>query len=143
MLPRFGYILRWTCLFALAISGCGPKGPQLVKVEGTVLIGAKPLHTGYVIFHPDLSKGNKSQEQPRGVISSDGRYKLITYAKEGAPPGWYRVAVTAAHENDPKDPYFTKWLIPERYIDYKSSKLALEVVEKTAPGAYDIKLDAK
>jgi hypothetical protein len=130
-------------VFTLNPAGCDTGKDRLVPVEGKVTVGDKPLPTGYVIFYPDAAKGNTSREEPRADIDPQGNYKLLTGARAGATPGWYQVAVMAADQTDPKNPYFTKWLIPERYTDRQKSKLAFQVVEKPAAGAYDIKLDPK
>jgi hypothetical protein len=131
--------------FALAVAGCGAGGPRVLAVEGRVTVGGKPLTsgTGTVIFYPDAARGNTSQEEPRGALDTEGRYRLRTGPRDGAAPGWYRVAVTAAKQLDPNNPYFTEWLIPQRYIDPKTSNLSVQVVEAPAPGTYDLKLDAK
>ena len=129
--------------FILGLAGCGPKGPKLVQVGGKVTVGDKPVTNGTVIFYPDRARGNTSLEEPRGDIDAEGNYKLLTGAKSGAAAGWYKVAVTAAEKIDPNNPYFTKWLIPEKYIDPKTSKLEFEVVENPPAGAYDIKLSPK
>ena len=123
--------------------GCGKQETKLVPVEGRVTFGKSSLKTGFVIFYPDAARGNNSKEEPRGDVDKDGHYKIFTGVKEGAAPGWYKVAVTAADQIDPNNPYFTHWLIPEKYIDPKTSKLALEVAESPSLGAYDIHLDAK
>jgi hypothetical protein len=123
-------------------AGCGG-GPKLAQVSGKVTVGDEALRTGFVIFYPDAAKGNASMDEPRGDIDAEGRYTLSTGARPGASPGWYRVAVAAADQLDPNNPYFTNWLIPEKYIDPKTSQLAVEVVETPTPGAYDFKLDPK
>jgi hypothetical protein len=130
-------------VFVVGATGCGKQGPKLVPVEGRVMVGTKPVTNGYVILYPDKAQGNTSLEEPRGEIDSRGNYKVLTGTRAGAAPGWYQVAVTAAAEYDPKNPYFTEWLIPQKYIDPKTSKLTVEVVERPVPGAYDFKLDAK
>lgn len=131
--------------FALAVAGCGEGGPKVLPVEGRVTVGGKPLTsgTGTVIFYPDSARGNTSKEEPRGALDAEGRYRLRTGTRDGAAPGWYRVAVTAAKQLDPNNPYFTDWLIPERYIDPKTSNLSVQVVEEPGPGTYDLKLDPK
>jgi hypothetical protein len=128
--------------FLISLSGCGGI-PGAVQVEGKVTAGGQPLTTGYVIFYPDPDKGNLSQEEPRAEIDTQGNYQLLTGIEPGVKPGWYKVAVTAADQIDPNNPYFTNWLIPEKYIDPRTSGLALEVVENPPPGAYDLKLDAR
>jgi len=138
------------CCILLSAAGCGKGEAQLVPVEGTVMLGDKVLATdthttGTVVLHPDKSKGNDSLEEPRGSIDSSGRYKIFTGTRPGAAPGWYKVTVDAAKVEDPRNPYHSAsgFLMPERYIDRDKSKLAFEVVETPAAGAYDLKLDAK
>lgn len=127
---------------AFISAGCGG-GSKLPQVQGKVTLAGQPLRTGFVIFHPDAARGNHSREEPRADIDVDGNYVLLTRLEKGAATGWYKVAVTAADQLDPNNPYFTKWLIPEKYIDPKTSGLAVLVVESAAPGAYDLKLDSR
>jgi len=144
--PALKPLLSLICcvgIFAVAATGCAKKDPNLAQVEGNVMVGDKPLTSGTVIFYPDATKGNDSKDEPRGAIDANGRYHLQNGIKQGITPGWYKVAVTAAKQLDPNNPYFTDWLIPTRYIDPKTSKLRYEVVKDPAPGQYDIKLDAK
>jgi hypothetical protein len=130
--------------------GCGKDTLRLVQVEGKVMLGAKVLATdahttGTVVLHPDKSKGNTSLEEPRGSIDSEGHFKIATGTKPGAAPGWYKVTVDAATVIDPKNPYHSAsgFLMPERYLDKETSKLAFEVVENAPAGTYDLKLDPK
>jgi hypothetical protein len=128
-------------LFVVTATGCRQGDPKLVQVEGNVTAGNKPLTFGTVILYPDATKKNESKEEPRGSIDANGHYQVLTGVKEGVTPGWYRVSVSAAKLLDPKNPYHTDWLIPEKYLDPNKSKLRLEVVPNPAPGAYDLKLD--
>ena len=128
---------------AAGAAGCGKDADKRFTVEGKVLFGDQPLKAGYITFYPDPAQGNASKEVPSGKIDAQGTYEIWTGTKKGAAPGRYKVAVTAADQIDPKNPYFTKWLIPERYIDPKTSKLTVEVVEQPAAGAYDFKLERK
>jgi hypothetical protein len=74
-----------------------------------------------------------------------------TRGKPGAPPGWYKVIVTAVAEppEHPKAPGkhagrpVAQSLLPAKYGQAKTSDLALEVVEQPASGAYDLKLRRK
>jgi hypothetical protein len=131
------------CVLTTGLTGCGQGGAKLVPVEGKVTMGAKPVPTGTVIFYPDAARGNTSKEEPRGDIDAGGNYQLLTGTHKGVAPGWYKVAVTAADQVDPNNPYFTKWLVPERYIDPRTSKLEFEVGANQPPGAFDIKLEGK
>jgi hypothetical protein len=127
---------------ALGVAGCGGGGPKLVPVRGKVTLpSGTPVHNGSVTLYPDTAKGNKSKELPIGAIDEQGNFTVTTGAREGAPPGWYKVAISAAEQIDPKNPYFTDWLIHERYINPETSKLTAEVVENPAPGRYDFQVE--
>jgi hypothetical protein len=130
-------------LVCLGLAGCGPSGEKLVRVEGKVMLGDQPLTTGTVILSPDAAKGNQSLEEPRGEVDANGTFKVYTGRREGVSPGAYKVAVTAAEQVDPNNPYFTKWLIPEKYIDFQTSGLSFAVAENDPPGTYDLKLSPK
>jgi hypothetical protein len=119
--------------------GCGRSGPTLVPVEGQVTFQGQPLKTGSLLFQPDAAKGNSSTLTPSGTIGPDGRYKLYTQERPGAPPGWYKVGIVA-QEAPPNDPYAMRSLIPQRYGDPQTSGISIEVSANAAAGAYDIKL---
>jgi len=127
--------------------GCGKSQERLVPVEGTVYFDDSPIKGGpraYVVYQPDTTKGNENPNEPNATIAEDGTYKLSTGLREGARPGWYRVRVAVAEMIDPKNPYVTKWIVPERYSDFKSSGLTMEVRDDPAPpGTYDLHVSSK
>ncbi len=126
----------------IAPLGCG-RGETLMPVVGKVTVNAVPLQGGprcYVVFQPDRAKGNNSPHEPKAVIQTDGSYLLTSVDRDGAAPGWYRVRVDAAEVVDLKNPYFTKWLVPEKYADFDRSGLRVEVVAQPASGTYDLQL---
>jgi hypothetical protein len=129
-------------LLALCAIGCDNSGPKMVQVEGKVTYKGKPVPRGSVSFFAEPKKGNLSKEMPLGAIE-DGYYRAFTRTKEGMTPGWYHVTVNAAKQVDMKNPYFTEWLVPEKYSNPKTSKLEKEIVENPAPGAYDINIEPK
>jgi hypothetical protein len=129
---------------ALFCAGC-QKQSSLTPVRGKVFIGDEPAGKGqgYVTFHPDEKKGNKSLEEGVGRIQSDGTYLVETRGETGIAPGWYKVGVSVAEVLDPANPYVTKHLIPEpeKYQDWNRSGISIEVVAgEAAAGKYDIKL---
>jgi hypothetical protein len=149
-LRRFYYLIS-LLLAVLPVLGCGDTSGvgQTFPVSGKVTFNDKPLtaKTTMVLFKPDASKGNTSSFEPAGTVDADGNYKLLTQGKTGAPPGWYQVVVTArddaapVHPNGPKQHRpVAKSLLPSKYGQPQTSGLAIEVVEKPAPGAYDLKL---
>jgi hypothetical protein len=123
----------------LGLGGCsrGP-GENFVPVTGAVMVGGAPLASGAVTFHPDAAKGNDSQHLPVGALNAEGRYELRTATAKGAPPGWYRVTVSAQAPIDPNNPYAPpKNLIHPKFSDAGTSGLAVEVTGQPAAGAYD------
>jgi len=130
--------------FTLLI-GCDKKGSEdlnLVPVSGKVTVGKTPLPLGSVMYYPDSGKGNNGKRVPQGQIQPDGTYKLSTSSEagvqEGAPPGWYRVAVTPTGASETNQ---TKARIPTYNLDYtfeKNTKLVVEV--KPGGGNYDLVL---
>jgi hypothetical protein len=139
---RLLFLVCCSGLFAVLVSGCEQSGPKMIQVEGKVTYKGKPVPRGYVSFYAEPKKGNQSMEVPIGIIE-DGEYHVMTRTKEGMTPGWYKVTVNAAKQIDPENPYFTEWLVPEKYSLDKTSKIEVEVVEKPAAGAYDIHIEPK
>lgn len=127
-------------IFAVSVIGCesDPVG-RTVPVQGGVTVDGQPLKTGSVAFWPDAEKGNQFPLEAAGQIAEDGTYKVLTRGKPGAPPGAYRVTVTAQVPSDPKDEYSKpKHLVPAAYRTKETTPLRLEVVDNPAPGAYDL-----
>ncbi len=72
---------------------------------------------------------------------------MTTNGKVGAPPGWYKVIVTAREDAEPVHPKsanshrpVARSLLPGKYGDAETSGLSIEVVENPVAGAYDLKL---
>jgi hypothetical protein len=121
--------------------GCGASGEKLNPVAGKVTLNGAPLASGSVTFHPNVAKGNNTPHIPVGMIDEQGHYKLQTATKEGAPPGWYKITVSAQAPVDPKDPYGPpKHLINSKYSDPNTSGVEAEVLSTAPPGAYDLKV---
>jgi hypothetical protein len=138
-------------LLAIPALGCGDASGvgRTVPVAGKVILQDAPLtaKTTIVLFKPDASKGNTSPFEPTGTVDAEGNYTLTTKGKKGAPPGWYKVIVTAREEAAPvhaKTPKqhrpAVRSLLPAKYGQAETSGLSIEVVENPAPGAYDLKL---
>jgi hypothetical protein len=154
--PRVSALLG-TALVALASCGCGDRsGVGLTyAVHGKVTLDGKPFNasTTVILFKPDAARGNENQFSPAGGVNQEGDYMLSTKGKKGAPPGWYRVIVTAhegavehpkqaqggAYGAHPRRPT-ARALLPAKYGREESSELLIEVVENPAPGAYDLLL---
>jgi len=135
-------LLTIACCLALCSAGCGDSsGPKLVPVAGKVTVDGQPVKAGTLSFRPDKSKGNMSPHEPGGEIDSAGNFKLFTNRKEGAPVGWYRVAVMAGEPVDVGNlSGQARWFANPKFASADTSGLSVEVVEKPADGAYDFKL---
>jgi hypothetical protein len=125
-----------------SLASCGPPTSQtMFPVEGQVRFEGKPLTRGTVVLHPDASRGNGTKHEPRGNIQADGKYKIVTHPHEGAPPGWYKVAVIATELIDSKNPYsLPRSSIEEKFKDPEKSGLTLEVQKQPRAGSYDLDL---
>jgi hypothetical protein len=136
------------CLLAAPL-GCDSSGVGTTyPVAGSITLDGKPFTapTVTVLFKPDPTKGNTTSFEPVGTVDEHGRYTVRTNGRDGAPPGWYKVVVTAfsgrpehskiTHDKRP----IVQSLLPERYGSVASSTLAIEVVENPRTAAYDLKL---
>jgi hypothetical protein len=141
-------------LLLLLPAGCGDSSGvgKTVPVSGRVTLDDKPFSakSTVILFQPDAARGNTSPFEPVGSVDKQGNYSLVTRGKKGAPPGWYKVVVTATEAPAPdesKGPRrhhpTPRSLLPARYGQAGASPLAIEVVENPKPGAYDLELKSK
>lgn len=103
--------------------GCGDRRPELVPVQGTVLLDGQPLKVGQVLTQPDAGRG------ANGAIQPDGTFQLQTGREPGALVGVHRVAVVAYEAGDstlPEAP-LGKLLVSQRYTSAETSGLTIEV----------------
>jgi hypothetical protein len=135
------------CLLAV---GCGDDSEvgRTLPVTGSVTLDGTPLteSSTVILFKPDAARGNTSLFEPAGTVDSQGVYRLTTKGKKGAPPGWYKVVVTAIDSRAGRDASHhrpaAKSLVAAAYGQAATTPLAVEVVEDPAFGAYDLKLSA-
>jgi hypothetical protein len=138
--------LACVCSFPFATAGCGDSSGigKTVPVVGKVTVDGNPVKAGTVSFRPDRTRGNLLAHEPSGEIDAEGNYKLFTGnkgEKEGAPVGWYRVAIMAGEPVDVGNlSGQARWFANPKYATIETSGLTVEVVESPAPGAYDFKL---
>jgi hypothetical protein len=144
-----------TAFFLLLLpAGCGDSSGvgKTVPVTGQVTLDDRPLSakSTVILFKPDTGRGNTSPFDPTGTVDAQGRYTLFTNGKKGAPPGWYKVIVTATElraAGDSKGPRqhhpTPRSLLPARYGQAATSPLAIEVAEDPKPRAYDLELKSK
>ena len=89
-------VVLGTCLLVLACLGCGPGGPAIESVEGTVTLDGKPLPNASVVFVPENGR-------PAGATTdSQGHYVLtFTEGRQGAMLGKHKVRISTA--SDPSE----------------------------------------
>jgi hypothetical protein len=76
------------CALMFANTGCAPAGPKVVKVNGTITRGGKPVQKLFVNFYPEHGRPSW------GVTDQDGHYTLNYEQKgDGAVTGKHRVWV--------------------------------------------------
>jgi hypothetical protein len=75
---------------AVAAAGCGPSGPKLVKLSGTVTFKGQPVPAGYISFLPPSGGGVQ-----RVVQIKDGRYDTAEMQgdEKGVHPGPNQVRI--------------------------------------------------
>jgi hypothetical protein len=115
----------WLVLLAPALlTGCGDGRPRRVPVSGRVLIDGQPLTSGYVrLIPPD-------ERAATGRIDENGRFRLTTFeGEDGCVTGTHAVEVSCYDERNPRE---IRWLIPKKYVHYKTSG-----IEKTIDGPTD------
>ena len=132
-------------------SGCGDASGvgRTFPVAGKVTFNNTPwtAKNTVILCTPDAARGNTGRFEPTGSVDADGNFTLTTKGKRGAPPGWYKVVVSAREEAaavHPKGPQrhrpVSGSLLPAKYGQAQTTDLSIEVVERPAPGAYDLKL---
>jgi hypothetical protein len=130
-------------------AGCDSSGiGRTLPVAGKVFFDGKlwTEKTTRILFQPDGAKGNTTPYQPLGTVDESGNYTVKTRDKAGAPPGHYKVIVSAVggvkHHSVPGERRPTaESLLPSRYGKAESTPLSVEVVESPAADAYDLKLE--
>jgi hypothetical protein len=136
-LPR-----SWVVAFVLLLFGCSTSEidrVRLVPVSGRVLVKGAPVARGTLSFRPDAAKGNNAKFEPAATIDEDGKYRLKTAGRDGAPPGWYRVILACAEPIDPKNPYAPpKYLVNPKYATVETTDLVVEIVDAAEPRSYDL-----
>ncbi len=119
----------WSVVFcALVLAGCG-RGPDRTPVEGRVLFEGEPLQFGTVMFQPPSGQPSQARIRP------DGTFSMETLGHgPGAVVGLCRVRITCYETEAPgtdgsmsEEPAVGRMLIPERYAQYATSDLEVEV----------------
>ena len=138
---------RLVSLFLLTVAGCGPSGPPLVAVTGTVTLDNRPLAGAQVTFlPPDSTPGAGAS----GRTGPDGKYTLQSRNGAGVAVGEYRVFISKrlmpngaeVPPDDPTPPIRS----PARELLPRYSNLGKPVLSASVPsagGTFDFALQSK
>ena len=72
----------------LAIVGCGPSGPKLYQIKGTVTREGKPVKYLYITFSPD-DEGTKAVSV--GASDEKGHFEMKIASTPGVYPGPHKI----------------------------------------------------
>lgn len=76
------------CLsLVLLFLGCGPSGPQIVHVVGSITVGGKPAEGAILYFHP----ATDALSTASATAKPDGTFVVMYNSAEGIPVGKYKV----------------------------------------------------
>jgi hypothetical protein len=139
---RLGISLLFWGLAAFCVGGCGPKGPDVVKVRGTITKGGQPVSHMVVQFYPEKGR-------PSAARTDDKGYYELEFSEEipkGAVPGKHNVSLQVIQENidnpiNLKDPKYHPKVrdILRDFGDWRNPKLQIEVTHEQP--VIDIELD--
>jgi hypothetical protein len=120
----------------LLATGCGPGGPEVAPVTGTVTLDGHPLDGALVEFTPRAG-GRPSY----GRTDDEGRYTLrYTDDRKGALPGEHTVRITTYLRSNPDDGVIGRpELVPARY----NTKSELTRTVEPKKNVLDFELDGK
>lgn len=124
------------------VSGCGPSGPKLVDVTGTVTLDGKPVPSAIVTFNPDFPGGSNSLAK----TDANGKYRLeFSQDRKGALVGKHLVEITtkkmsASDMPDTGETVVNDYVaIPAKYR--KRGALTVEVTDRA--NVIDFPLESK
>jgi hypothetical protein len=138
---RSTFLLIGIALLVVASSGCGPGGPDIASVEGTVTMNGKPLPNAAVVFIPENGR-------PAGATTdSEGHYVLnFTTGRKGAIPGKNSIRITtlrdAGEDENGKPVPGSKETIPMEYNIASTLTFTVKDGEKNVAN-FDLKSGGK
>lgn len=126
-------------VFGLVL-GCGPDGPEIARVEGTVTLDNKPLPNAIIMFVPVGGRPSVSE------TDANGRYVLeFSGGRKGAIPGVNRVEINTgrlAYEKDGKNYPAVKESVPAKYNRFTTLEFDVEAGKKNIAN-FDLKSGGK
>jgi hypothetical protein len=136
-------------VFCLASVGCGPAGPNLSPVKGTLTIDGQPADNVMITLSPVDAKLSPASGQVKGgafTLSSGaqgaagaapGKYKVVLTQQSGLTPEAAAAAYGAGASGAIGPPKAPELSFPKKYTSADSSDKEVEV----KAGANDLKID--
>lgn len=121
--------LRWSIACCAILSGCGPDGPELAPIHGSITQAGGPIAEARIVLHP-LSAVPESLPQPQATTDANGQFDVTTLEQgDGALPGKYAVTVQlrAPRRHGEETIRDGKNLLPPRYANPQTSGIVREV----------------
>ncbi len=124
-------LLRWAGLvMALAVLGCGDRGPVRYDLSGEATFDGRPIPAGLIFFDPDIARGN---DGPAGFATiRNGHYDTRDHGK-GMIGGPHRVRIHGFDGRPGAELPMGKMLFPE---------FALAVDFPKQSGTWDVNVPA-
>jgi hypothetical protein len=135
-MPSGRFFRCGAAVIGLALSvGCGPGGPDVATVEGTVLLDGKPLEGAMVLFTPTAGR------PAGGLTDASGHYELVYSAdRGGAMLGEHTVTISTFRPGDPDEgDVGVPEKVPARYNVQSDLKRTVEDKDNVI----DFELDSK
>ena len=143
---RINSIILGVILSTISVLGCSRSPEPTYPVHGIVTINGKRPRGGIVIFESVTPGPSGKRFSARGMIDSDGQYRLSTFGEDdGAVAGKHRVGVLQEEDmhpssRSPEAEAARKRIvkIPSKYQTPATSHLTYEV--KSEENTIDIEL---
>lgn len=146
-------MLRSVTLFLwfVILTGCGPKGPTIIPVTGTVTLDGNAVAGASVMFKPI---GEAGGNPAMGETDAQGKFRLTTQLetpRDGAIEGEHAVSVSGVRmvgavanadgTSGDTSQAREEWFVPKKYAKPETSELKQTVSKGMA--SVELKLSSK
>lgn len=138
-------MLRFTCLLLVLLGGCGPAGPEIVPVRGTITLnGGSWPQDGKLYITPVQAAQGQPETPGYAAFDKEGKFVADCPLGSGLVPGKYRLGIESwqlsPDETRPNKPEGVS-LVPDKYRSPATSGLEFDV--KSGAGPVELSFDVK